>query len=182
MEETIRSFAHHAHRGDSLVFKHYPLERGLIVENSEKYNVPERVRYIHGGHIPTLLRRAKGVVTVNSTVGLQALYHGAPVCATGAAFYARPGLACRGNLDEFWKVPSAPDRILFARFHRFMVHKTQINASFYVPASVRPERQRADIRRLSWRVGGGLMAFVLFAASGKSAGAGRIANWLLGSA
>ncbi len=39
-----------------------------------------------------LVRRAEAVVTVNSSVGLQSLLFGTPVCALGAANYAIPGI------------------------------------------------------------------------------------------
>lgn len=40
------------------------------------------------------LAASRGVLTINSSMGLQAFFHDKPVIATGAAFWAQPGLAC----------------------------------------------------------------------------------------
>jgi capsular polysaccharide export protein len=137
IEATIRSFARHADANDKLVFKHHPLERGhadyasVIARTASHADVADRVLYVHGGHVPTLLKRSKGVITVNSTMGLQALYHGVAVHTTGNAFYARPGLVADTTLDTFWKNPLPPRQPDFMKFYRYMMHTTQINTSFY---------------------------------------------------
>ncbi len=38
------------------------------------------------------LAASRGVVTINSSMGLQAFFHDKPVIATGRAFWAQPGL------------------------------------------------------------------------------------------
>ncbi|MDR5744494.1 capsular biosynthesis protein [Caballeronia sp. LZ029] len=147
IKATIRSFAAHACESDLLVFKHHPLERGhadyatAINASAEHCGVAGRVLYIHDGHVPSLLKRSKGVVTINSTVGLQALYHGVPVCVTGSAFYARPGIVEDVGMDDFWQEHVEPNRKYFTRFYRYMMHTTQINASFYVTSSLRAPRR-----------------------------------------
>ncbi|MBC8641320.1 MULTISPECIES: capsular biosynthesis protein [unclassified Caballeronia] len=167
IEATIRSFAEHAFDSDLLVFKHHPLERGhadyerAIGTHARRYGVGERVRYIHDGHVPSLLKRSKGVVTINSTVGLQALYHGVPVCVTGSAFYARPGIVESVVMDDFWQEPVEPNRAHFTRFYRYMMHTTQVNASFYVVSSLRAPR-REFARGVLMRFAGAGAAMLLF--------------------
>jgi capsular polysaccharide export protein len=77
----------------------------------------------------------RGVVVVNSTVGLSALHHGAPTKVCGNALYDIPGLTFQGTLDQFWSdAPGAkPDRQLYVRFRDHLISKTQINGSFYKP-------------------------------------------------
>lgn len=185
IEATIRSFATHAAVSDLLVFKHHPLERGhadytsTIDRVGSHSGVRERIHYIHGGHLPTLLKRSKGAVTVNSTAGLQALYHGIAVCTTGNAFYARPGLIDEENLDRFWQNPVEPNRQLFTRFFRYMMHTTQINASFYVPDDLAGKLIRPRIRRILASTAGSCAALFLFDSGGATSAAKVLLAWIV---
>lgn len=137
IEAVLTSFARHAEPAHQVVFKHHPLERGhvdyrrAIDALAARLGVSGRVHYIHDGALPRLLKRARGVVLVNSTTGVQALHHGVPVCATGRAFYARAEWAGAASMDAFWRNPVKPDRKRFAAFYHHMLETTQINASFY---------------------------------------------------
>ncbi|MGH8783650.1 MAG: capsule biosynthesis protein [Cupriavidus necator] len=133
----ILSFARHAPSSDHLVVKHHPMERGHtdyqqeIARLAEAEGVASRVHYLHDGHVPSLLKRSKGAVLVNSTVGIQALYHNVPVFVCGDAFYARRGLVASGTLDAFWSEPQMPARRAFVNYYRYILRTTQINQSFY---------------------------------------------------
>jgi capsular polysaccharide export protein len=137
IDEVIVSFARHAPHDQSLVLKHHPLDRPyndyrrLIDKAATARGVGDRVIYIHDQHLPTLLQHASGVVTVNSTTGLQAMFHGTPVIATGDALYAIEGLVHPGPLDTFWTRPGKVDKDLFQRFRSYVIRETQLNASFY---------------------------------------------------
>lgn len=141
---TIHSFAHHAPRDTLLVFKHHPMDRGyrsysrFIRNVARKANVNHRVVYIHDQHLPTLLSHARGVVIINSTVGLSALHHGTPTMACGNALYDMHGLTYQGRLDDFWAAApkSKPDPTLYRRFRQHLIAKTQLNGSFYKPMDV----------------------------------------------
>jgi capsular polysaccharide export protein len=124
------------------------------------------------------LKRCKGAVTVNSTAGLQALYHGVAVCATGNAFYARPGLTTAESLDRFWRNPVEPNRQLFTRFFRYMMHTTQINASFYVPHGLAGEPVRPRIRRILTSAAGSCAALLVFDSGGTHSVAKFLLAWL----
>ncbi len=183
IEATIRSFACNACATDLLVFKHHPLERGhadygaAIDAGTNRYGVTGRVLYIHDGHVPSLLKRSKGVVTINSTVGLQALYHGVPVCVTGAAFYARPGIVEAVSMDTFWQESVEPNRKTFTRFYRYMMHTTQINASFYVMSSLRAPR-RGFAHGVLMRFAGAGAAMMLFGSGETSSLLEKSVAWL----
>lgn len=136
----LQSFAQHAPRETILVFKHHPMDRGykdygtLIRRESNAAGCGGRVWYIHDQHLPILLVAARGVVVINSTVGLSALSHGTPTKVCSRAIYDIPDLTYQGSLDEFWGVDdSAPDMTIYHNFHQHVVTRTQLNGSFYKP-------------------------------------------------
>jgi capsular polysaccharide export protein len=137
LRQVVASFADHAPAKARLVVKHHPMDRayrdysGLIRRLRRLHGLGDRLVYVHDLHLPTLLRHARGVVTVNSTTGLQAMFHGRPVCVLGDAIYGMPGLADTGPLDAFWSEQPPVDRRLFARFRAEVIRRTQLNASFY---------------------------------------------------
>ncbi|QRM56525.1 hypothetical protein [Sinorhizobium sp. BG8] len=110
--KSIVSFARNAPPGYQLVFKIHPMERGhsrdghFIRQVSALNNVAERVHILDGGSMGLLTRHAAGMVTINSTSGLSAIFHGVPLAVMGHAIYRNPELAfCvrKGiELDEFW--------------------------------------------------------------------------------
>ena len=124
---------------DMLVFKHHPMDRGhrnyarIIRCLAQRYGLQDRVLYIHDQHLPSLLKSAKGVVLVNSTTGLSALGHGAPVKVCGRALYDLPGLTYQGRLQDFWFMShqAVPDRAALSRFRKALIECTQLNGSFY---------------------------------------------------
>lgn len=153
IESTIRSFVVHAPDNTLLVFKHHPMDRGycdytkLIAGLAKQAGVSQRVLYIHDQHLPTLLDHARGVVVVNSTVGMSALHHHAPTKVCGNAIYDLPGLTFQESLDQFWsKAPAAkPDHDLYLRFQQYLLLHTQLNGSFY-----RPFKTQQAVAGLIW--------------------------------
>lgn len=137
--EVMGSFAKSASIRTALVFKHHPMDRGycnyrrLIGDLALKHDLAGRVFYIHDQHLPTLLDKARGVVVINSTVGLQALRHGTAVKALGDAIYNMQGLTHQGSLDSFWRqAPTArPNPRLLRQFVRYLKHENQINGNYY---------------------------------------------------
>lgn len=137
IEEVIRSFASNAPADTLLVIKQHPMERGytmhtpLIESIARELGISNRVFYIHDQHLPTLLSDARGVVVINSTVGLSAFNHDTPVKTLGSAIYDMPGLTHQGELEDFWNNPPKPERKLYEAFHHEVIRKTQINGNFY---------------------------------------------------
>jgi capsular polysaccharide export protein len=87
---------------------------------------------------------------------------------TGTAFYARPGLVHEDGLDRFWQAPVEPNRASFSRFHRYMMHTTQINASFYaLDGLVPPGLVRAAIG-VAVKLAGSATAMFVFGSGGAS--------------
>lgn len=137
IREVVASFAAGARDDHHLVFKHHPMDRGqreyrkLIKGLCEDFGVTGRVHYVHDVHLPTLLRRSCGVVTINSTVGLSALYHEKPLKVMGRAMYDMEGLTFQGGLTQFWNAAPTFDHVLWRRFRAYMVTQTQLNGAFY---------------------------------------------------
>ncbi|ELW9526873.1 capsular biosynthesis protein [Burkholderia cenocepacia] len=139
----LRSFAENAPTDTVLVIKNHPLDTGLIdfrrfaLSLARDLGVESRLRFVDAGHLPTLLEHAKGVIVVNSTVGLSALHHGRPLIALGTAVYDMPGLTWQGKLNDFWtQAKQPPDEHLYHAFLDYVMHHTQINGDFYTRSGI----------------------------------------------
>ena len=123
ISNTLESFAKHAPPDCRIVFKVHPLERGhsnhahLINATAKAFDIQERVDVIDTGSLGPLAKHSAGMITINSTAGLSAIFHGIPLLVIGKAVYANPRLAICGegnpNLDAFWttkQVASEADR------------------------------------------------------------------------
>ena len=89
---------------------------------------------MESGNGREMIRKARAVVLLNSTMGLQALEMGKSVYCVGKAIYAMPGLAENGaqdSLAHFWKSPLAPDSKLLRDFEKVVRCRTLINGNFY---------------------------------------------------
>ncbi len=137
IEFVVNSFCDHGDRDDHLVFKHHPMDRpyceygALFDRLREQSGLGERLHYCHDLHLPTLLKHAKGTITINSTVGLQSVHHGTPVKTLGTAIYDMPGLTYQGSLEAFFHDQPAPDRDLYLAFRAWLLHANQCNGNFY---------------------------------------------------
>lgn len=138
IKEILESFARNCKTKDIyLVFKHHPEDRGFkdygkfIDREAKRLDIREKVFYVHDLHLPTLLKNCCGVIVINSTVGLQALYYNKPVKVMGRAIYDIPGLTFQGSLNDFWNNPGKVDRELFLKFRNFVIKTRQLNGSFY---------------------------------------------------
>lgn len=133
----MESFSQHADAKQHLVFKHHPMDRGyrdytkLIKQLAQRFAVTGRVHYFCDIHLPTLLKHSLGMVTVNSTTVIQALFHKVPVKVLGDALYNLPGLTYQENLDQFWQQPGQVDHDYFLKFRQDLISYSQLNGSFY---------------------------------------------------
>jgi capsule polysaccharide modification protein KpsS len=76
-----------------------------------------RLLYVDRVHLPTLLEHSRGVVNINSSVGLSGLIHHAPVITLGKAVYDLPELTFQNGLDRFWTEAPRPHS---TRVHQFL--------------------------------------------------------------
>lgn len=139
IEELTDSFSAHAPASLRLVFKHHPRDRGYnhygaLLARLRRRNglAAQRLLYLHDAPLQALLadRRCKGLITVSSSVGLEALAAGVPVKLLGDTFFAIPGLVDHSPLAQFWWQPQAPDPDLWRRFHAHLLARTQFRGSF----------------------------------------------------
>ena len=135
--EVLSSFASHSPADKHLVFKHHPMDRGyrhygyLLRKNALTLGIADRVHYVCDVHLPTLLKHSIALITINSTTGLQALFHDRPVKALGRAIYDLPKLTYQGDLNQFWVNPGRVNRLAYRRFRHTLVHYSQLNGSYY---------------------------------------------------
>jgi capsular polysaccharide export protein len=148
IEYVLTSFARHAPPASRLVVKLHPMDSGLVDwvgmvgHVAAEQLVAERVTVLDGGELPKVLARSRAVVTVNSTVGGEALAKGLPVIALGKAAYDIPGLTFQGALDEFWRAAAPldaelPDAELFDAFRRVLAARCMIPGSFFNETGLR---------------------------------------------
>jgi capsular polysaccharide export protein len=139
LTEIIRSFAAHAPPDGHLIVKIHPLDPCLrrwsrrVPALAEAAGVRQRVHVAHHGPLDVMLEGARGVVTVNSTVGLRSIVLGTPVKALGRAVWDVPGLAHQGPLDGFWTGATPLDPALRADFLAALQATTQLRGVFYAP-------------------------------------------------
>lgn len=137
IEAVIASFARHAQPGSVLLIKPHPLDnslvdwRAVVAQSTRRHGCADRVRYIEGVDLGDLIRRCRGLVTVNSTLGTAALGVECPVIALGNAIYDVPGLTFQGPLDRFWNEAAPPDMQLCNAFMRALAATIQVRGSYY---------------------------------------------------
>lgn len=137
VDEVLTTFAAHAAPEDHLLLKHHPMDRAyreygaLLQQLARRHDLVGRLHYCHDLHLPTLLKNAKGTITINSTVGLSSMHHGTPVCCLGTAVYDMEGLTHQEGLQTFLAAPGEVDMDLYHRFRRYLLHVNQVNGSFY---------------------------------------------------
>lgn len=137
--ETVRSFARHAPPDAHLVIKVHPLDPCLkrwsrrLPAIAEAAGIGRRVHVAHHGPLDLMLGGSRGMVTVNSTVGLRAIVLGRPTKALGQAVWDVEGLTHQGPLDRFWTEGAPPDPALRADFLAALQATTQLRGVFYAP-------------------------------------------------
>lgn len=142
IQHIIKSFAQHADEDDILVLKNHPYDAGKtnfekqIRQFADAYNIPDRIIYINGGSLLPILLKAKGLVCLNSTSGLQAIHHGIPTKTLEDTIYSFKKLTDQKKLDAFWKNPDKPDKTFYSKFRLYLLKNNQINGSFYTKKGI----------------------------------------------
>lgn len=137
IEDVLAQFVAHAPADHRIVVKHHPHDipyrdyTRYLRALGERLGIADRLIYVHDLHLPTLLKHARGVITMNSTVGTSALHHRTPVKVMGRAVYDIPGLTFQGPLAEFFRDPGTVDADLYERFACWLKFANQVNGSFY---------------------------------------------------
>jgi len=144
LEVVIHGFAEGAPPHHHLVFKSHPLEdgrlplRSTIRRMARAQGIADRVHFVRGGKLASLLDGARSAVTINSTAGQQALWRGLPLRIFGAAVYAKPEFVSDQPLPEFFANPTRPDLQSYLDFRQYLLETSQVSGGYY---SARARRQ-----------------------------------------
>ncbi|MFK7851300.1 MAG: hypothetical protein AB8D78_10005 [Akkermansiaceae bacterium] len=130
IEHVVKSFAKFAPSDTKLVFKVHPMDRGYkdyqdLINDLDQQIGGGRIIYVDRVHLPNLLTHTLGVVNINSSVGISALIHHAPVIALGKAVYDLPSLTFQGDLDDFWKDRKKPKELHVRKFLDLLLKTSQ---------------------------------------------------------
>lgn len=137
LEEVIAAFARSAAATDRLVIKIHPTDNGIepwakfIQRFAVQYGVVDRIDFIDGGNLKRLIKHCRGLITINSTVGLHALQALKPVLVLGCTIYDIAGIAAQQDLDGFFRSPQKPDQQLLQAFVRLLAISIQVKGNFY---------------------------------------------------
>jgi capsular polysaccharide export protein len=135
--QVIASFARHADKAARLLVKVHPWDPGLkswgriVHDLAMQHGLAERVHYIDGGSLYAMIPWSRGMVTINSTSGIQALCMDSPLITLGQAIFDVPGLTFQGPLDEFWSRAAPPEPKLRDAYINAMAATLQIRGVFY---------------------------------------------------
>ena len=144
--KSIDSFARSAPTGTRLVFKVHPQERGhqtrtrFIRNAAEIHGVWDRVDIVDSGSLGLLTRHSAGLITINSTAGFSAIFHGTPLGVAGRAFYTHPKLAhsisSSHQFDQFWTEAAAAPAELRHRYLNWVRTECLVEGDFYLPGEL----------------------------------------------
>lgn len=140
----VEGFAKGAPQHHHLVFKAHPLEndrspvRRILRDLAAKHGLGDRVHYVRGGKLATLLDHARTAVTVNSTAAQQVLWRSIPLKVFGRAVYDKPEFVSTLPLEQFFAQPGRPDNRAYRDYRRFLLETSQVPGGFY---SARGRRQ-----------------------------------------
>ncbi|WP_310620287.1 capsule biosynthesis protein [Flexibacterium corallicola] len=137
VQEVIKSFKNNATSNQALIFKSHPLDCGyinwekVVRRISTEFGVQNRVAFIDDGNLENILELCAGVVTINSTAGLDALRANVPVKCLSPAIYDVEGLTFDGPLDRFWRSGMLPNNELLVSFLRVLMEETQVKGTIH---------------------------------------------------
>jgi capsular polysaccharide export protein len=138
----IESFAANAPAGVHLLLKAHPLDCSFfdwsrfVRLQAKRLGLEGRLHYVNGGDLDRMVRRARGLVCVNSTSATLALANDTPVCTIGEAIYDMPGLTHQRHLDTFWTNPTPPEPGVYAAFRRVLVDQCLIRGGLASESAV----------------------------------------------
>lgn len=142
IEHVVDSFARHAPREAVLVIKNHPLDPGLdrhastVLGAAHSKCVADRVVFLETTNLSEIFPGTRGVVLVNSTTGLSAIWRHIPVFALADPIYNMRGLTHQGDLADFWTDPQAPEEDLYHAFRHVLLHVNQVNGDFFTKTGI----------------------------------------------
>lgn len=130
IKKVVSSFQRYAPADTKLVFKVHPMDRGYkdytdLIAGLDARLGGGRIIYVDRVHLPTLLSHSRGVVNINSSVGISGLVHHVPVITLGSAVYDLVDLTYQGGLDSFWTHAEKPRSQRVSHFINLLLQTSQ---------------------------------------------------------
>ena len=97
--EGVKEYNSNNDDGLSLVFKEHPMDVGKVNYDDfyEKYKNDDSIIFLKQGNTKRIIEKSNLVITINSTVGIEALEMHKKVICLGRAFYAIEDIAKKSN-------------------------------------------------------------------------------------
>ncbi len=137
IETVLGSFRRNAPADTLLVVKGHPLDNGLVdwekrtLAVAAKLGIADRLLFLESVDIDSLVCKAAGLVTVNSTTGTLSLRCGVPTIVLGDAVYDLPRITHQQGLDAFWTKPIPPELPVFEAFRRVLIDTCLIHGGYF---------------------------------------------------
>lgn len=130
IKKVVSSFEKYAPANTKLVFKVHPMDRGYkdytdLIAGLDARLGGGRIIYVDRVHLPTLLSHSRGVVNINSSVGISGLVHHVPVITLGSAVYDLPDLTFSSSLNDFWTLARKPKSQRVKQFINLLLATSQ---------------------------------------------------------
>ena len=108
MEDTIQGVKEYRKKYNSnieLVFKEHPMDCGKVSYDDfyVKYKGYTWIKFLKNGNTKEIIKNSDMVITINSTVGLEAIEEYKPVICMGRAFYNIDGISLKSNRNDLSK-------------------------------------------------------------------------------
>ncbi len=100
-------------------------------ELAAEAGIADRVDFVDGLGMGVWCADAAGLVTINSSAGLDGLAAGLPTHTLSPSIYDVPGLVHQGTLDAFWTEGEPPDPALFEAFRKALAASIQVRGTIY---------------------------------------------------
>ena len=130
----VRSFARACGVEKRVHFLDIGLLDSFYRDAARLFRVEKYIHFAEQSETTSMIEKSRGLIVLNSTIGLSALQQGKPVYCVGRSIYAMPGLAqCEPfcPLKRFWADPVAPDPQLLKDFVKVVKNQALVNGNFY---------------------------------------------------
>lgn len=122
----------------SIIFKEHPMDIGKINYQTvyNLYSHRDDLIFLKSGNVNSLIANSEAVVTINSTVGLEAIEQYKPVICLGNAFYCIPNIANfarSDNLEDvlYRSIINNPNKTLIDNFLNYLKYNYQFPGDEY---------------------------------------------------
>lgn len=141
MEDTITGVREYRKKYKSnieLVFKEHPMDQGKVSYDDfyKRYKNYDWVKFLKNGNTKEIIKDSELVITINSTVGLEAIEMYKPVICMGRSFFTIEGIARESHLDRLaddvnLELVTIKDKELIDNFLNYLRYEYSIEGNLY---------------------------------------------------